>query len=72
MPYTNTQKEKLEFVTDKLLPAINSGDEAQLDECFHPDFKMIVPGTNGLREAKDLPLPPGSAGTRHPQFCIQV
>lgn len=61
MPYTNTKEEKLAFYP-KLFEALNTGDEAQLDECFHPDFKMIVPGTGGTRESKELPLPPGSAG----------
>ena len=62
MSYTNTKAERLAFIP-KLLEALTSGDEAKLDECFHPDFKMVVPGTNGARESKAMPLPPGSACT---------
>ena len=61
MAYNNTKEEKLAFFK-KFMGALNSKDESLLDDCFAQDFKMTVPGTGG-REANDIPLPPGIAGS---------
>jgi hypothetical protein len=62
MAYKNTKEEKLAFVP-KLMECLTSGEEAKIEECFAQDFKMLVPGTNGTRESKEIPLPPGIAGS---------
>ena len=56
----STKAEKLAFAK-KIEHAIDSGDMKAVEDCFDPDFKMIVPGTGG-RESKDFPMPPGRAG----------
>jgi len=61
MAYTNSKAEKLAFMA-KFLQALNSKDESLLDDYFAQDFKRTVPGTEG-REANDIPLPPGIAGS---------
>jgi ketosteroid isomerase-like protein len=61
MAHTNSKEEKVAFIA-KFLKALNSKDESLLDDCFAQDFKMTVPGTGG-REANDIPLPPGIAGS---------
>lgn len=57
----STKAERLAHIP-KIIAAINSGKDEDIDAVFAQDFKMIVPGTGG-REAKDMPLPPGIDGT---------
>src|SRR5204862_8307288 len=61
MAYQNTKAAKLAIIP-KLLECLESGQESKIEECFHQDFKMLVPGCGGTRESNDLPIPPGIAG----------
>ena len=67
MAYTNSKEEKIVFMK-KFHEALNSKDESCLDDYFAQDFKMTVPGTGG-REVKDIPLPPGIAGSHKSSTC---
>ena len=60
----STKAERLAHVP-KVIAAVNSGKDSDLEAVFAQDFKMIVPGTGG-REANDMPLPPGIEGTPAP------
>ena len=56
-----TSKQERLAIVPKVMAAINSGNDSDLDEVFAQDFKFIVPGTGG-RESHDWPIPPGIEG----------
>ena len=56
----STKAEKLAFIPT-VVEAVRTGKEEDIEAAFHPDFKMLVPGTGG-RESKEMPAPPGIAG----------
>jgi len=61
----STKADRLALVP-KVVAAINSGKESDIEAVFAHDFKWIVPGTGG-REAQTIaPVPPGIAGKRSP------
>jgi len=56
----STKAERLAVVS-KVIAAVNSGKDSDIDGAFAQDFKLIVPGTGG-RESNDMPMPPGIDG----------
>ena len=60
----STKAERLAVVS-KVIAAVNSGKESDIEAAFAQDFKLIVPGTGG-RESNDIPMPPGIDGKSGP------
>jgi len=56
----STKAERLAVVS-RVIAAVNSGKEADIEAAFAQDFKSIVPGTGG-RVSHDTPMPPGIDG----------
>jgi hypothetical protein len=64
----STKAERLAVVS-KVVAAINSGKDADIDAAFAQDFKMIIPGTGG-RESHGMPMPPGIDGNNASSFLL--
>ena len=58
----STKAERLAHVP-KVIAAVNSGKDSDIEAVFAKDFKTIIPGTGG-REELSMPMPPGVEGKR--------
>jgi len=64
----SSKAERLAHVP-KVIAAVNSGKESDIEAVFAKDFKMIVPGTGG-RESRDMPIAPGIDGKLRLMFSL--